>query len=62
VRLACASAAMQSYALKLVLVGDSRVGKSQLSRAFMDKEFVVSSRVVLSNSPTYSTQIRNPDS
>jgi polynucleotide 5'-kinase involved in rRNA processing len=33
---------MQRYALKLVLVGDSRVGKSQLSRAFVNKSFLVS--------------------
>lgn len=33
---------MQRYALKLVLIGDSRVGKSQLSRAFVNKGFLVS--------------------
>jgi len=38
---------MQSYSLKLVLVGDSRVGKSQLSRAFMDKEFKTETQVTV---------------
>jgi hypothetical protein len=52
VRLAFAT--MQSYSLKLVLVGDSRVGKSQLSRAFMDKEFKVSTLSLLSLSQPWT--------
>eukprot|EP01036_Dinobryon_divergens_P028171 gene28171-37072_t len=30
---------MQTYPLKIILVGESRVGKSQLARSFMGKEF-----------------------
>ena len=33
---------MQNYALKIVLVGDSRVGKSQLARSFLCKNILVS--------------------
>lgn len=32
---------MQRFDLKLVLIGDSRVGKSQLSRSFVGKNFLV---------------------
>lgn len=34
---------MHSYALKFIMVGDSRVGKSQLTRAYTNKSFNVSS-------------------
>lgn len=33
---------MQSYPLKFILVGDTRVGKSQLSRYYTKKTFDVS--------------------
>jgi GTPase SAR1 family protein len=33
---------MNAYALKFIMLGDSRVGKSQLSRAFTSKPFLVS--------------------
>jgi len=38
---------MQRYGLKLVLMGDTRVGKSQLSRAFVNKNFLEEAQVTV---------------